>query len=542
MRIIAIIVLLIGCIGISAFWKRDKNQAKQKQESETIEVTADSNTVPSIDNLITLDQQFTPGKFNLLRDAAFPLSSGFISGDIIGAGASIPFMFKISSRVDKPSYPCRSVEFVNLPDPNPSPFVAGNKFNLMKELYNGKFAWTNGREFLSFIAGDDHGTWIVGNKPGVDSGYVFIKPSGESLTPVSSTGTGSGWSTSWHWLDAGRKWTPFESAALICREDILSLAVSNQNRAQYYYNMEYFDTETKESFNSYFIPGMFSVGEVIPPAETEGLFYDMKRNIWRPLKDLKIVASMGEPSVIRDSTGAIGLGHLVNEEHGPTGWRLTFRYAKGFNKNRNEVSIIYDRFGIQTVGYELASLSLSQLEVYNSNLMQSLSKVSRGDYLWLWFSLDSKNSTLADVKDISPGESVEKSDEILLECIQVSEERAVFQYHVSERYKTMRQSVLDMDTKFIVMSKSKTNPSTVEFTMASVPLKIQGGFHLGSDIISFIRQYLSEKEGAVGKMSSCYMYHAAVSLPKPLVYAAEFICVLIGSKPVTLVRYPYVAQ
>ena len=59
---------------------------------------------------------------------------------------------------------------------------------------------------------------------------------------------------------------------------------------------------------------------------------------------------------------------------------------------------------------------------------------------------------------------------------------------------------------------------------------------IGSDLIGFIRKYLVYKENPAIGLSSCFLYHAAVSLPQALVYAAEILCVLTGQKAVTMVR------
>lgn len=38
-------------------------------------------------------------------------------------------------------------------------------------------------------------------------------------------------------------------------------------------------------------------------------------------------------------------------------------------------------------------------------------------------------------------------------------------------------------------------------------------------------------------LSSCFHYHAGVGLPRPLVYAAELVCLLIGAKGVVMLQY-----
>ena len=35
----------------------------------------------------------------------------------------------------------------------------------------------------------------------------------------------------------------------------------------------------------------------------------------------------------------------------------------------------------------------------------------------------------------------------------------------------------------------------------------------------------------------CFLYHSSLSLPSPLVYAAEIVCLLMGAKPVVMIQY-----
>ena len=78
-------------------------------------------------------------------------------------------------KINKPFH-CNAIEFVNVPANISSPLMGGSKFRIIEdELYNDRLAWTNGNEFLSYAETGEHGTWIVGNEPGKDSGYVYMK-------------------------------------------------------------------------------------------------------------------------------------------------------------------------------------------------------------------------------------------------------------------------------------------------------------------------------------------------------------------------------
>ena len=66
-------------------------------------------------------------------------------------------------------------------------------------------------------------------------------------------------------------------------------------------------------------------------------------------------------------------------------------------------------------------------------------------------------------------------------------------------------------------------------------MNIDGAFFIGSDLLGFIRRYLVYKDGTLADLPSCYLYHAGVSLPVSLVYAAEIVCVLMGAKAIAMV-------
>jgi hypothetical protein len=57
---------------------------------------------------------------------------------------------------------------------------------------------------------------------------------------------------------------------------------------------------------------------------------------------------------------------------------------------------------------------------------------------------------------------------------------------------------------------------------------------IGMDPVGFLMDFIAFKEDKLG-VSSCFMYHAAYSMPQPLLYANEILCVLIGAKPLTMV-------
>jgi hypothetical protein len=523
MRIYLVCIAIFLIKSCDAFWKWADEFKKKTDPS-----SGKQSRVAPVD--IPVDLTF-PDSMEIV-EANNIVASGFISA--LYSSDDTPFMFKTILRNGRPFYPCDTIEFINLPSPNPSPFVGGPVFKLMKGLYNGKFAWQNGDEFLSFIPNNEHGTWIVGSEAGVDSGYVFIKPNTETLVPISAE-MGS---VKWHWL-MHSAWQAYADARLVCRDEQTPVL-----ETQSYYEIEYFDIENNSPQRSYFIPGQ--PPHLLPEGGQElavsGMYLDKRQMKWIPLKNLNVLAAMGQPNLIRESNKSpVSIGHLINEEHGAVGWRLTFRYALGFDTAKTELSFLHDRLGPKN-GYSIARLSSSQLEAYSTNMHNTLTTIAVGDFVWLWFSIDSQDADKDAVTDISPGRQAERHDELLLECISIAGDRAVFSYYGSDRVKTMRRSILSRDTDFVLMERSSadgTDKSVVRmmFSLGDVELKVHGVYNIGADVVSFIKTYLNEKEGALGGLPACFMYHAAVSLPRALVYAAEIVCVLMGSKPMAMIQY-----
>lgn len=457
--------------------------------------------------------------------------TGFIQSTFVGT--DVPFLFKTTFQIKAPAL-CQTLEFVNLPNPNPSPFMKGPIFQLMPDPVNNKFVWTNGQDIISFIPSSDdggYGTWIVGIDAGVDAGYVYIKPNGDTLTPLSLESD----KVTWFWLN-NKNWIAQPNTKLLCRDESV-LPINRQS----FFSIEYFDIESKTDFQSVFIP-LYNVlpsfirapnpdGSKEPIADTaiEALYFDISVNAWRSLTNLKVLAAMGEPNLILDpnSKNKVGheIGHLVNVEHAHYGWRFTLRYSQltPSSTGINEVCVIYSSLGCQS-DVCISSLSTSQLQLYTDNTSKQLSLLKTGDFVWLWYNIGIRPASgviSEPALDLSDDDkNLNRNDEVLLECIAVSNNTAVFIYYPSDRVNTMHQKVLHRDTSFVIMHRELQENDVVSiwFEIDGVELVSLGVYTLGSDLVSFVKSYLVDKEVSLPHMSSCYLYHAAVSLPRPLVY------------------------
>jgi hypothetical protein len=104
-----------------------------------------------------------------------------------------------------------------------------------------------------------------------------------------------------------------------------------------------------------------------------------------------------------------------------------------------------------------------------------------------------------------------------------------------------RKEVLQ-DTELIIINFNNTSPYQITLTSKSqndinITFQLSAAFFIGHDVISWISRYIDDHEGVFGDLSSCFLYHAALAMPKPLVYAAEIICFLMGAKPVVMIQY-----
>jgi hypothetical protein len=127
-----------------------------------------------------------------------------------------------------------------------------------------------------------------------------------------------------------------------------------------------------------------------------------------------------------------------------------------------------------------------------------------------------------------------------VKCIYQSLESNVwmFEYYPTNRLTQMRQTILEKDSRFLSISLSSSKEMIMKLSGKEI--------HLHSmitipkhHIIQFIMNYLLVKEKQLNGMTSCFFYHAAVTIPQSLIYAGEILCVLVGSKPAVLVK-PFV--
>jgi hypothetical protein len=235
------------------------------------------------------------------------------------------------------------------------------------------------------------------------------------------------------------------------------------------------------------------------------------------------------------------------DENGINNVQLDFRnvYTYVPNAKANDKGYRY---------YSLRPTTASEHESFQRDFDRKLAReVAVGDYLWLWMS--------------APPSLVgeRKREELLVKCISAYRSVYLFEIYPAHRLEQMTQSLLSKNSRFLMVNREnlffltnsdepaasglgglKVKARFISSEIDSIQQSLDGSagqlveisamIHIPKKrILYFILNYLLYKEKKLNSLTSCFFYHAAVSIPQSLVYAAEMLCVAIGSKPVTMV-------
>lgn len=503
-------------------------------------------------------------------------------------------VIEVQSKFNKPSK-CETIEFLNMPKSLNT--MSTNIFKQVDKKYNHHVAYTNGKEFLSYVDEGDHGTWILGMNPGVDSGYVYIRPKHDSLVPV---GLESG--SKWKW-SVEKEWITYDDIKVVCND--------------------YVDDDLPSS-NFFFQVGMYNgnsdemtklIMTASPSSSSEAILFSLSSDdetIY--LRDFKVVCSMGKTVRIHDTkNGRSTLARMVNHELGADqSWRITFRRANSHLHFSNSNPLpklasaikttenddqVWDnksevRLRLKSDGSIIENFTLNPLRVneYLRNYRRQVSDIQStqvGDYLWTWMrhsystniSTQFLGSVVGDEEGALLAPPTDSIEEVFLMCVGKSDTHWLFRHYPFNRRDQMQQSILSRDTELVQIAISPSGTSTTASQTCSsgtrsnalitafeglhdhnvssldqLSIHVEDGanmitkhYHLldvmfvGRNPMTLIKNYIYDVEGVLAEdVSSCYMYHAGVSIPASLIYATEVMCVLIGAKPVNLVcQYIY---
>ena len=427
--------------------------------------------------------------------------SGFLLAQVELENEETPHFslaFKIESRVSIVSE-CRKIQFLDAPA-----FLENTIFDAQEsDPVNGRMLFSNGQYYLSFVSefmeSRPHGTWILGNIPGEDNGIAYIKAPHMNLVPLFETGVEA---VAWHWIDKDG-WQAMNTST-VCIDESTDLSLIFE--AQY--------IEKEQPIKT----------SIIQRADGSLTFWNVEHKRWIPMEimdkkaedDTMSSIHLGEPFWVKDNQGASCTGHLVNSEFLYTHWRLMFHCH---NHNATEVFLYYDKDGLMHHS-SISALDAPNLYEYKSGLQTSLLNARKGEFFWLWFK--PQNGSFL------------KTADILVRCVSNLAGTVSFLYYDSDRRTLMKRSLLSYLTKMLIVSSTGTSFTA---SLGNTPIDIVGALVIGSDPILWVKGYLERYEGSFGGMSSCFLYHGAISMPQQLIYLAEVVCLLIGSKPVTMIQY-----
>ena len=524
--------------------------------------------------IISLTSRFYAIKSDGVLFQSLPTSSfieTYISdSESFKKSSSQKFVFYVHQRVNKPTH-CKTVEFLNAEQ------MFGNRgpiFHKMDNLYSERLAYYNGHEYLSFANVGEHGTWIVGNTPGEDSGYLYIRPTFTTFTPLGIEST-----TSWHW-NAGGEWKGMNEIKLICRDKDVSTDSFFYEVDSFYNSKEL--TTSEETGKAFMIPSSDKNKiNILFPDRTMKEVY---------LHSIKVIISKGGiVKLTNQASSKTVVTRLINHELYPErSWRLICRQepitsigntgsdSTTTTQSTSDMLLILDsKSGKFQDSWKVLELKNAEQEALNSKLIQDIEMTNVGDYLWIWteevYNIQEKwvdeTRTNSYTNYITP-DNVNTNEMILLCLSRQDTSQAstwIFRYYPHDRREQMKQTPLERDVELIKItiprnntshasqctsSTSQCNPSQsglLSMTLSTTTRHLQEGaeyiqfvlhglVYIGSNPITYIRNFIADNDKLLGPdMSSCYFYHAAVSLPTPFIYAAELVCVLEGAKSLTMV-------
>ena len=413
----------------------------------------------------------------------FDFSNGFILSDMLlpGNHFTSPKALHIKDVVLAPRS-CEGIHFVSFPSRLESP-----EFKTVPgRSANGRPFFTNGHYLLSYILpsqGRPYGTWIVGDAPGVDRGIGYMVAPLPHLVPCFNV------SALWRWIEDSL-WVEAPDTHTTCIHPS-----PNAHLLDAHYLLD-------KSLQSML---------VVVSEDAQG-YLDSDGADWGDISlRRETLVPFGAPSLVVNEGGPECAGTLVNSEFLHFGWRLMFHcHSNGLT----EVFVNLTDSGLEQ-GTSVSPLTEEARGTHLSRQWDALLSAKRGQFFWLFY----RN-----------GGVVATTRVITVECTASQHGTVLFKIYPDDRREVMRRSLLTyMDELFVVLANHSALLGDHEVEIASA-------LSFGSDSIQWIRKYLIRHEGRFGNLPSCFLYHAAIAMPAPFVYAAEIICVLIGSKPIVMIQ------
>jgi hypothetical protein len=393
-----------------------------------------------------------------------------------------------------------------------------HKNAVRRRMTNGRLVYSNGKDLLSYVAPEEEGmsgTWIInrGVSPGTDSGHSYNKPTASTLSPVHGD-------SSWYWLVDG-EWVEQPDMNVRCNYDgttdiekdsdilLSDGAPAGGDEQILLYKVEYFPPEG----------GPLQTTELALGCEGVTL---LVKGIWVALHDMHLVP---ESSPGGNRNGWRVHDVLSAEESGRQ-WRLLLRNFSSPGTMEALVSsspspTIFDKDFVYDI---VDSRKLTEVEV--------------GYFVWAWLS--------------GPHNGISVTTQlVLLRCIsQTTTGRTIYRQWPANRVAAMRVDPLEEDLNILHTQHNMDAAVLESIKMDSkgtvIKYHVDAWEVIGSALLSHIETLLGLNELATdidamgtvdNNISPCFFYHSKPSVPEPIVYAAELVCLLHGLKPVVMIQY-----
>ncbi|GAB5363518.1 hypothetical protein AAMO2058_000890000 [Amorphochlora amoebiformis] len=454
-------------------------------------------------------------------------SSGFTVGTLGHERLAV----HVRKRIDRPVI-CTEI---TLQFPSAAHFLDyQGEYSLHSEMYNNKPSWKNKKQrYISFLANQGEGTWIVGDSPGEDAGIAYVRIEDPTLIPPE---------TGFMLLRSGG-WVSAPEITAKCTGTVAGHMFYMVQFATGFTTLmvpPVFETENSQECEKEIFERRLDIDiTILHPYWCETSFFNHGTEEWEIFK----IETEREPLWIG---GGIGMGDdevfiITSAEHiHDQGWRLTTlspttnTYLYPMLTKYGELTLpeqFNEAYKQNNPKSEPVSLALEITQ--NSpdiNGRRALSSLLPGQ--WAWVFLDNG-------RDLS----VVEPRGVCLQLLAEKNGKLVFRWHSTDRHGVLFRSRIDNTVSIAVADINDGKKGSVELQLFGRDQEkglgsamILSLLPMNTTPFDYVEEYLRSREGMNG-LSSCFFYHSAVALPEPLIYMAELLCVLRGSKPIAMVQF-----
>tara|TARA_A100001015_G_C15014892_1_gene724995 strand:+ start:322 stop:2313 length:1992 start_codon:yes stop_codon:yes gene_type:complete len=462
---------------------------------------------------------------------------GLLEARLKWHGEDLAIILHVKERIGLPS-DCARLEFENVSKHTENTLFSTSFTMYSQEVHVDTFGgatnvngnvptYTNGREFLSYITKGSapQGTWIVGDQPGKDRGFIFTDVHHASRAPAGLL--------NWKWLRRDQ-WEADESVRVTC---------TSAPRSSHFYVVEVLANSL----------GDLAIGQEASGVLLAHLFFDETSGpAWTldlgaggevPLESVSVLAEIGETlQLIPALSVSKGRGLLLKIEallsQDPPGWELLLHKL---DEEGGEDRVIVSQGTPFLTGGETKITVRRRLpwETEAGFTVGSILQASSGDYLWVWY----RGPELRGTHDATV-RFASSVHETLLLCVTPG----AFRFFPTDREAAMRREELEEDTDLVTISSDGKHlhlPHRTDHSRVRVSPTGVKSLGKADDLVRYLERHLKAVDVAApsgdstvfSRPPACFFYHSSVSIPVALVYAAEIVCLLTGAKPVVMTQY-----